>query len=111
MLIQKEEEERARKDRMKNIIVYGIKKPEGTKQVERQTEDIKETQWIFQDNRIGEDHVRKVICLGKYEETKKRPLLKSIKTREEKKLFQNLHKLRQAPDSISVTHDTERRAT
>ena len=30
-------------------MVYGIKEPKGTNQIERQTEDTKETQRIFQD--------------------------------------------------------------
>ena len=94
---------------MKNIIVYGIKEPKGTNQVEKWTQDIKETQRIFpgySEVNLGEDHVGKVIHLGKYEETKKRPLLISIETEEKRKeLFQNLHMLRKAPDNISVTHD------
>ena len=40
-LKEKNDEERARRDRMKNIIVYGIKETKAANKVERQTEDIK----------------------------------------------------------------------
>ena len=56
-----------------------------------------------------------MICLGKFDETKNRPILVSSK-REVKKgeLFLNLHKLQRAADNISLTHNLtkkQRRAT
>ena len=108
-LKEKEDEEKARRDRMKNIIVYGIKEAKGSNQLDRQTEDIYQLQKIFQEYcevNLGEEHVGKVIHLGKFDETKKRPILVSIKIEDKKReLFQNLHKLQRAADNISVTHD------
>ena len=50
---------------------------------------------------LGEEQVGKVICLGKFDENKKRPMLISIKTEDKKReLFQNLHKLRRTGDNI-----------
>ena len=47
-----------------------------------------------------------MIHLGKFDETKKRPILVSIKIEDKKReLFQNLHKLQRAADNISVTQD------
>ena len=112
-LKEKEDEEKARRDRMKNIIIYGISEPKSMTPIKRWTEDIKEIQRIFEEYckiGFGEEHVGKVIRLGKFDETKKRPILLSIKTEEKKKeLFQNLHKLRRAKDNISVTHDLTRK--
>ena len=55
---------------------------------------------------LGEEDVRKVICLGKYDESRKRPILIAMKKEEKKReLFQNLHKLSRSEDSISLTHD------
>ena len=108
-LKEKEDEEKARRDRMKNIIVYGIKEAKGSNQLDRQTEDINQLQkifWEYCEVNLGEEHVGKVIHLGKFDETKKRPILVSIKIEDKKReLFQNLHKLRRAADNISITHD------
>ena len=47
-----------------------------------------------------------MIHLGKFDETRKRPILVSIKIEDKKReLFQNLHKLRSVADNISATHD------
>ena len=62
---------------MKNIVVYGITEAKGTTQIKRCTEDRNEIQRIFQEYceiDLGEEDVEKVICLGKFEETKKRDL-------------------------------------
>ena len=81
-LKEKEDEEEARRDRMKNIIVYGIKEAKGSNQLDRQTKDINQLQKIFQEYcevNLGEEYVGKVIHLGKFDETKKTPILVSIK--------------------------------
>ena len=48
-LKEKDEEEKVRKDRMKNIIVHGIDEAEGTDPLERRASDIKEIQNILKD--------------------------------------------------------------
>ena len=61
-LKEKDDEERARRDRMKNIIVYGMKEAKGANQVERRTEDINEIQRILQENcevDLGKEHAQK----------------------------------------------------
>ena len=94
---------------MKNIIAYGIKEAKDINQVERQTEDINQIQRILQENcevNLGEEHVGKVIHLGKFDEKKNRPILVSIQTEEKKKeIFHNLHKLLRAAENISITHN------
>ena len=57
--------------------VYGIKEAKGSNQLDRQTEDINQLKKIFQEYcevNLREEHVGKVICLGKFDETKKRPI-------------------------------------
>ena len=45
--------------------------------------------------------------MGKYTESKKRPLIMTIKTEEKKKeIFKNLQKLRRSDENITITHDT-----
>ena len=52
-----------------------------------------------------DEDIGKSMCLGKYDQTKKRPILIAIKTEDKKmEIFQNLHKLRRLPANISVTH-------
>ena len=108
-LKEKDEEEKARKDRMKNIIVHGIDEAEGTDPLERRASDIKEIQNIlkeFCEVELKEEDIVKSMRLGKYDQTKKRPILIAVRTEDKKKeIFQNLHKLRNAPNNISVAHD------
>ena len=108
-LKEKDEEEKARKDRMKNIIVHGIEEAEGTEPLERRASDIKTIQKILKDFcevELKDEDIVKSMRLGKYDQMKKRPILIAVKTEEKKKeIFQNLHKLRNAPNNISVAHD------
>ena len=108
-LKEKDEEEKTRKDRMKNIIVHGIDEAEGTDPLERRAKDIKEVQNIldeFCEVELKDEEIVKSMRLGKYDREKKRPILISIKSEDKKKtIFQNLHKLRNAPNNISVAHD------
>ena len=46
-LKEKDDEEKARRDKRKNSIVYWITEAKGTTQIERCTEDINEIQRIF----------------------------------------------------------------
>ena len=44
--------------------------------------------------------------MGKYTESKKRPVIMTIKTEEKKKeIFRNLQKLRRSDENITITHD------
>ena len=108
-LKEKDDEEKARKDRMKNIIVHGLDEAEGADPLERRAKDIKEVQNIlreFCEVELNDEDIVKTMRLGKYDQTKKRPILIGIKTEERKReIFQNLHKLRNAPENISVAHD------
>ena len=90
-LQEKETEEKARKDRRNNIIVFGIKENQATNQKGKQAEDIREIKKIlneFCEIHLKEQDVAKVICMGKYTESKKRPVIMTIKT-EEKKTYRN----------------------
>ena len=48
-LKEKDDEEKARKDRMKNIIVHGLDEAEGADPLERRAKDIKEVQNILRE--------------------------------------------------------------
>ena len=108
-LQEKEAEEKARKDRRNSIIVFGIKENQATNQKEKQTEDIREIKKIlneFCDVHLKEEDVAEVIHMGKYTESKKRPVIMTIKTEEKKKeIFKNLQKLRRSDENITITHD------
>ena len=108
-LQEKEAEEKARKDRRNNIIVFGIKENQATNQKDKQAEDIREIKKIlneFCDVHLKEEDVAKVIHMGKYTESKKRPVIMTIKTEEKKKeIFKNLQKLRRSDENITITHD------
>ena len=112
-LKEKEEEEKARRDRMKNIIVYGINEVEGANPLERRTKDTKEIQNLLKEYcevELMDEDIGKSMHLGKYDQTKKRPILIAIKTEDKKmEIFQNLHKLRRSPTNISVAHDLTRK--
>ena len=57
-------------------------------------------------NYISEEDVAEVIHMGKYTESKKRPVIITIKREEKKKeIFQNLQKLRRYIENVSITHD------
>ena len=105
---EKEAEEKARKDRRNNIIVFGIKENQVTTQKDTQTEDLREIKKLlneFCEVQLNED-VAKVIFMGKYTESKKRPVIVTIKTEEKKKeIFQNLQKLRRCVENITISHD------
>ena len=106
---EKEAEEKAKKDRRNNIIVFGIKENQATNQKDKQTEDIREIKKIlneFCDVHLKEEDVAKVIRMGKYTESKNRPVIMTIKTEEKKKeIFKNLQKLRRSDENITITHD------
>ena len=108
-LQEKEAEEKARKDKRKNIIVFGMKESQATNQKDTQTKDLREIKKIlneFCEVKLNEGDVAKVIRMGKYTESKKRPVIITIKTEEKKKeIFQNLQKLRRCVENITITHD------
>ena len=55
---------------------------------------------------LKDEDIGKSMRLGKFDQAKKRPILIAIRTEDKKReIFQNLHKLRQAPNNISVSHD------
>ena len=112
-LKEKEEWEKARRDRMKNIIVYGINDMEGANPLERRTKDTKEIQNLLKEYcevELMDEDIGKSMHLGKYDQTKKRPILIAIKTEDKKmEIFQNLHKLRRSLTNISVTHNLTRK--
>ena len=112
-LKEKEEEEKARRDRMKNIIIYGINELQDTNPLERRTNDIKEIQNLLKNYcevELQDEDIGKSMRLGKYDQTKKRPILIAIKTEDKKReIFQNLHKLRRSSNNISVSHDLTRK--
>ena len=107
-LQEKVTEEKAGKDRRNNIIAFGIKENQATDKKDKQTEDMKEIKKILNEScevQLNED-VAKVICMGKCTESKKRPIIITIKTKEKKKeTFQNLQKLRRSIENITITHD------
>ena len=106
---EKDVEERARKDRRNNMVIFGIKECEEMSGKEKQEVDLKEVQKILKDCcevELKQDNVAKVIRMGKYTEGKKRPIIIMIGTEEKKKeIFKNLHKLRRSADNITITHD------
>ena len=108
-LQEKEAEKKARKDRKNNIIVFRMKENQATNEKDTQTEDLREIKKIlneFCEVKLNEGDVAKVICMGKYTESKKRPVIITIKTEEKKKeIFQNLQKLRRCVENITITHD------
>ena len=108
-LQEKEAEEKARKDRRKNIIIFGMKENQATNQKDTQTEDLREIKKILNELcevKLNEGDVATVIRMGKYTESKKRPVIITIKTEEKKKeIFQNLQKLRRCVENITITHD------
>ena len=60
----------------------GSKKTKLQNQKDKQTEDIREIKKIlneFCEVHLKEEDVAKVICMGKYTESKKRPVMMSIK--------------------------------
>ena len=60
----------------------------------------------FFEVQLNEEDVAKAICMGKYTESKKRPVIITIKTEEKKKeIFQNLQKLRRCVENVTITHD------
>ena len=88
-LQEKKAEEKARKDRRNNIIVFGMKENQATNQKETQIEDLREIKKIlneFCEAKLNEGDVAKVIRMGKYTESKKRPVIITIK-KEKKKYF------------------------
>ena len=102
-------EERARKDRRNNMVIFGIKECEAVSGKEKQEIDLKEVQKILKDCcevELKQDNVAKVIRMGKHTEGKKRPIIITIGTEEKKKeIFKNLHKLRRSRDNITITND------
>ena len=88
-------EERARKDRRNNMVIFGIKECEAVSGKEKQEIDLKEVQKILKDCcevELKQDNVAKVIRMGKYTEGKKRPIIITIVREEKKKeIFKNLH--------------------
>ena len=106
---EKDVEERARKDRRNNMVIFGIKECEGMSGKEKQEVDLKEVQKILKDCcevELKQDNVAKVIRMGKYIVGKKRPIMIMIGTEEKKKeMFKNLHRLRRSADNITITHD------
>lgn len=108
-LQEKEAEKKARKDRKNNLIVFGIKENQATNQKDKQTEDLREIKKILNEIcevQLNEEDVAKVIRMGKYTESKKRPVIITIKREEKKKeIFQNLQKLRRYVENITITHD------
>ena len=85
---EKDVEERARKDRRNNMVIFGIK-----------------VMWSNEWQRKTRGR-SKVIWMGKYTEGKKRLIIIMIGTEEKKKeIFKNLHKLRRLADNITITHD------
>ena len=106
---EKEDEERTRRERRKNMVVFGIKECEAVNGKEKQEVDLKEVQKILKDYcevELKQDNVVKVIRMGKFIEGKKRPVIITISSEEKKReIFKNLHKLRRSKDNVTVTHD------
>ena len=106
---EKDVEERARKDRRNNMVIFGIEECEAMSGKEKQEVDLKEVQKILKDCcevELKQDNVAKVIRMGKYIEGNKRPIIITIGTEEKKReIFKNLHKLPRSTDNITITHD------
>ena len=106
---EKDVEERARKDRRNNMVIFRIKECEVMSGKEKQEVDLKEVQKILKDYcevELKQDNIAKVIRMGKYTEGKKRPIIITIETEEKKKeIFKNLQKLRRSAANIIITHD------
>ena len=106
---EKEVEERTRRDRRNNMVVFGIKESEAVNGKEKQAADLKEVQKILKDCcevELKHNNVVKVIRMGKYMEGKKRPVIITISSEEKKReIFKNLHKLRKSTDNVTITHD------
>ena len=69
---EKDVEERARKDRRNNMVIFEIKECEEMSCKERQEVDLKEDCCEVE---LKQDNVAKVIQMGKYTEGKKRPII------------------------------------
>ena len=91
-LQEKEAKEKARKDGRNNVIVFGIKENQVTNQKDKQIEDTREIKKILNEFfkvHLAED-VAIVIGMGKYTESKNRPVVMTIKIEKVKKeIFKN----------------------
>ena len=86
---EKDVEERTRKDRRNNMVIFGIKECEAMSGKEKQEIDLKEVQKILKDCcevELKQTNVGKVIRMGKYTEGKKRPIIITIGTEEKRRM-------------------------
>ena len=94
-LHEKKAEEKVRKSRKNNIMVFWIKENQATNQKDTQTEDLREIKKIlneFCDVQLNEEDVANVIHMGKYTESKKRLVIITIKTEEKKNKYSKTYR-------------------
>ena len=106
------EESQERASKMKNILIHRSDESLDNDGIVRKRYDSQIVKELFDTCEVNLDpkeHIVNVFRLGKKEEGKKRPILVQLKEENVKKeLFQNLWKLKNAPDriaNISVGHD------
>ena len=106
------DEERERKRRLNNIVVFNLPEQEGGTPQERQNKDLESFNKLTKEGckmEIKKNEVVKSFRMGKYEENKKRPLLVKLKDEEKKKkLFLSLQTLREHKgryENVEIGHD------
>ena len=111
-LKERDNEEKERQNRRKNIIIFGLPESKKSEPDERKDEDVKKFVGLCKNkimiNMCNED-IEKAIRLGKVTEDKERPLLITLKDENKKReVFQNLNKLRDAGapfNKVIITHE------
>ena len=72
---------RSKNDRKSNVVIFGIKEhPKGTRRSERLSSDLEECTSLLSsiDHSINECYIRECVRLGKYDESKCRPVLVTL---------------------------------
>ena len=111
-LKDRDNEEKERQKRQRNIIIFELPESKETNTEDRKEEDIRKFIALCRNIckvNIIEESLEKAIRLGKVSDDKERPLLITLKEENKKReIFQNLNKICEAGDpfdKITVTHD------
>ena len=111
-LKERDNEEKERQKRRRNIIVFELPESKKSEPEDRKEEDIKKFVGICNSIiKISFDQsmIERIIRLGKATDDKHRPLLISLKEEDRKRdIFQNLNKIRESEipfNKISIAHD------
>ena len=111
-LKDRDNEEKERQKRQRNIIIFELPESKETNTEYRKEEDIRKFIGLCRNIckvNITEESLEKAIRLSKVSDDKERPLLTTLKEENKKReIFQNLNKICEAGDpfdKITVTHD------